>query len=252
MAKKEVARRSDVAPTKRELPEYLQTYVGETGLEELNQQDLVIPRLALCQSMSPQRKKGNALYIEDLEEGQFFNTVTREIYGEGPLDVTPLFVFKSRIFFLPMESGGGIRCLSPDGQHCALNNGGPCTRDTFGADGTKPDCSILYNYPVVIHGRPLEPLVVSLKSAGVKVAKTWNSMMRLRGGPVFSGIYRMEAVIDKNKAGQEYYQLSFSNMGRVTPEFFAEALKLYTNLKGRGRTIQADVTGLDEEHSGEM
>jgi hypothetical protein len=48
--------------------------------ENMGQDDYAMPFLALLQSGSPQVKKTDARYIEDAEEGFFFNTVEKTVY----------------------------------------------------------------------------------------------------------------------------------------------------------------------------
>src|ERR1035437_4670134 len=98
-----------------EVPEFLRAELGnQAGMENVEQGDLLLPRLGLCQALSPHKRKSHALYIEGLEEGQLFNTVTKEIYGEE-LEVIMLFFFKNRIKYFPIDDGGGIDCISPNG-----------------------------------------------------------------------------------------------------------------------------------------
>lgn len=55
---------------------------GGYGLENLTAQDLGRPFLKICQQMTPERQKANGeLYIEGLQEGDIFNSITRKNYG---------------------------------------------------------------------------------------------------------------------------------------------------------------------------
>ena len=49
------------------------------GLENVTNDDITIPRLAIIQSGSPQRKKKDEKYIEGADEGMIFNTVTNTL-----------------------------------------------------------------------------------------------------------------------------------------------------------------------------
>jgi hypothetical protein len=53
------------------------------GLENITNDDITIPRLAIVQSGSPQRKKKDEKYIEGAEEGNMFNTVTNQLYDSS-------------------------------------------------------------------------------------------------------------------------------------------------------------------------
>ena len=43
------------------------------------------PRLMLCQNMSKCRQKNDPSYIEGIQEGDYYNNKTDQIYGRGPL-----------------------------------------------------------------------------------------------------------------------------------------------------------------------
>ena len=51
------------------------------GMENIKSEDLVIPRIKLCQSGSPQIKKSHELYIPGLEVGDVFNSLTGQVWS---------------------------------------------------------------------------------------------------------------------------------------------------------------------------
>lgn len=53
------------------------------GLENVTNDDITIPRLAIVQAGSPQRKKKDEKYIEGAEEGNIFNTVTNQLFSDS-------------------------------------------------------------------------------------------------------------------------------------------------------------------------
>jgi len=217
-------------------PAFLQRRDGKAarGLENLEQSDLTLPRLSLCQSGSPQRKKGNAKEIKGLSEGQFFNSITNVVYG-GEVLFVPFFNYKSRIKFVPFEDGGGIDCQSfnakTGGKHCPKCE--DCEFSKF-QDDTPPECDILYNYPgFVLHKGKREVAVLSLKSTGVKVAKQFNSLMSLRdGADAFAGVYRISSAAASAK-GNDYQALLIANAGWADEETFIAAEAQYNGLKGK-------------------
>ena len=58
------------------------------GLQNISNDDITIPRLAIIQSGSPQRKKKDEKYIDGADEGMIFNTVTNDLYKDS-LEVIP-------------------------------------------------------------------------------------------------------------------------------------------------------------------
>jgi hypothetical protein len=59
---------------------------GTEGHEGIHNKDIKPPALKLAQSTSPEIKRAKPeRYIPELREGEFFNSLTKEIYGEDPL-----------------------------------------------------------------------------------------------------------------------------------------------------------------------
>ena len=89
-----VARRSNeqalTAPSKV-TASMLQQDAG-AGQENMSQDDLAIPRLAILQQLSPQCQKNASEYIEDAEPGYLLNSVTEDMYsGEEGLKILKTF-----------------------------------------------------------------------------------------------------------------------------------------------------------------
>ncbi len=171
------------------------------------------PRLMLAQSVTPQTKKKDSKYIQGLEEGQFFNSVTGEVYGES-VKLTPIMFFKANLLFRDMKQGGGLLCRANDARHGVGDPGGECAKcpKLQWANNQPPECTLYHNYAALIipeKGKlSLESLViVSLKSSNLKLAKDWNALMRLRQDEsgqqlaMYRGIYELESQPRSNDAG---------------------------------------------------
>lgn len=238
-------KKEELAPRRAEtaidtaVPDYLRRSAGAAaaGLENVEQGDITIPRLALCQSMTPQRKKSEASYIDGLTEGQFFNTITGENYGDS-VRVVPLFFYKTRILFTPIDDGGGMLCQAQDGMHGVGEPGGECVKcpkAAFGED-KRPECAHFYNYAVLVmsKNRPigLDSLAAfSLKSTGIKKAKDWNALIRLKGTDSYAGVYEISSAEQKNQAGQSWSTPVIKNAGWVSKDEFAIAEACYKSVR---------------------
>ena len=77
------------------------------GLENVSNDDITIPRLAVVQAGSPQRKKKDEKYIEGAEEGHIFNTVSNKLYDVEGITVIPCGYRKSYVEWVPRENGDG-------------------------------------------------------------------------------------------------------------------------------------------------
>lgn len=190
------------------LPDYLRVANrAAMGTELVDQTDLVIPRVALCQAMTPQRKKSDPKYVPGLEEGMFFNNVTGKIYGPK-LNFVPVFFYRTRIRFKDLDEGGGILCQAIDGKHGVGDPGGDCARCPLAAFGEDeaPECTEFKNFAAIVipeRGLPSreDGLVISFKSTGIKAAKKLNSLVRTRGLDTFASIFTLTSAEQKNDYG---------------------------------------------------
>ena len=226
------------ALTKRQdLPDYLREG-GTLGMEEVESSDLVLPRFVLCQSGTPERKKTDPKFIEGLEEGWFFNNVTKKIYGET-LRVIPVKFFKSRIKFFPLDDGGGIDCQSLngiDGGHysptCAA-----CQYKGF-SNGEKPGCFEFQNR-VAISIPDGDVGVVSMKSTAIPVSKQWTAISKMRNAPLFSAIYELKGV-PAVRGGNNFFAYTQRMVQNCSPEDFKHARALYDAISEKTVVVEQE------------
>lgn len=193
-------------------PDYVEK--SQEGLEGLTKDDVQMPRLAIAQKMSPQLSKRDPAYIEGLEEGHMFNSLTGENYGFGPLKFCILRIEPVRaVEFHPQGSGlTGVK--DPD---VPLTD--PRTQWTQDGDKrVKPIATTFRDYIVLLNNE--EPIALSFKSTGIKVAKTLNGLIKFRNAPVYMGQYEIRTVLAKSPLG-EYYLPKVGNAGWV-PENMKE------------------------------
>jgi len=204
---------------KYKVPSYLRPEGGRVlGGEEVTSRDTVQPRLAICQSNSPHRKSSSDKYIEDLEEGEYFNTLGIR-YGESVL-VVPVFFFTSNIRFLDYEEGGGILCQAQDGKHGVGDPGGVCLRCQFGpilgwgqdkkGQRTPPECTEFKNYACIVIPRdkmptPEDVVVFSMKTTGIAQAKQWTSKLQTARMHYWSRIWELTTVEKSNEKDQSWF-----------------------------------------------
>jgi hypothetical protein len=234
MAKELVKAGSNPVATR---PSYLDKYVGDnTGLEAITSKDMTMPRLAIAQRMHKETQEDNSKYLDGLKPGMFFNTLTKDIYGKGPLVVVPLFARKHRRYFTERDAGSKTICVSENG----INGGrispkscAACKHSKFGFDSakqktTKPDCTLFWSYIILLVANEdfstVYPMGISLKSKMIKSAEDFNSFMRLRQTPAFTGVYTLNTFLDNSPAG-DFYNVKFENADFV-PEAFLENVRL--------------------------
>jgi hypothetical protein len=246
-AKSEAEKKPLTVINNSQVPDYLRPEIGQQhGMEDVTNEDLLIPRLGLCQALSPQKRKSDSSYIEGLQEGQLFNTVTKEIYGES-LEFVMLYFFKNRIKYVPLDDGGGIDCISTNGidggrispQGCASCRfsqwGNGATDDENGNDA--PECTLYHNYMSAIEG---VPLAVSYKSTGIKISKQILANVRITRLPMYAKKYKV-TVVEMQKDKNVWFEKKITPLGFVDQATFNQCEELFNGLKAV--SIHIDTTG---------
>lgn len=142
------------------------------GFEEVNAETVSIPFLKLAQDLTPQLKKTKPNYIPDLELGQFFNSVTGDIYGAS---FTAIILKFERIYIEWLPNRGGFV-----GYHSPENAERLADDKTFGKWKTREGNDLVeyYAYYILIEGHEHEgPIIMSLTSSAIKEAKMLNRLM---------------------------------------------------------------------------
>lgn len=142
------------------------------GFEDITQETMAIPFIRILQRLSPQLDKQKPEYIEDAEEGYFFNTVTKHIYGTS----LSCIVLKFEHIYIEWrpDRGGFV------GWHTPENAERLSVDMTFGKWKTKEGNLLQesYVYMLLIEGHEEESIVVlPLASSMIKTAREWNRLM---------------------------------------------------------------------------
>ena len=211
MAKKEeeIATRQVGTQALEPAPDWLQKN-DRRGFEDTLQTDVLIPRLALAQALSPQVTDGDPNRIEGLKPGDLFNSVTGRVYGREVyvqlLRKMPLRAME----FRDIDSGGGV--LDPN-----VPLGDP--RLKWGSTGDKkkdkPKATLFRDFIAVILPER-EIVALSFKSSGIKVAKALWGLAMMRNKPVFAGRYVITTGVELQPKPHQVYKVA--NAGWVSRE----------------------------------
>ncbi len=77
------AKTKAVAAKDEQLPAYMRDTGDARGNENVDTNDLALPRFNVLQDISPQLKAKNEEHIEGSAAGMIFNTLTNELYKDG-------------------------------------------------------------------------------------------------------------------------------------------------------------------------
>lgn len=205
------------------------------GKEALDRDDLVLPRLAICQSTSPEKDRDDAKFIEGLQEGDLFNTLTQTNYGRGPIDVVIIRGPLKRA--VEFERG-------PDGKptkkivdfNVPWND--PRCEFTDGSNGTrqKPIATRFYEYLVYVP-KTAEVALLSMSNTKIKVAKNLNSLLSYRPGAAWAGLYKVAAIKEEG-GGNKWFNYKINPAGPTPPQVIADAAALFKQFEGQ--TLRSD------------
>jgi len=179
------------------------------GLENVSAETLTIPRLALLQDLSPQKKRSKPEYIEGAEEGLFCDVTMAELYG-AEIVIVPVYFLRQWLVWKPRESGGGL---------VAVHDHDPGTDKMDSDENGKPidddgnSVSETYQFYVLLLNREtkqVERKFYPLSSSGIKRAKrflTLATSIKLQGSngeytpPLFYSSYLVRSVPESGPKG---------------------------------------------------
>jgi hypothetical protein len=146
-------------------PDYIKKG-SHRGFEDTVQSDLMIPRLALAQALSPQVTDGDPARIEGLKPGDLFNSITGVNYGREVIVQVVRKMPLRAMEFRSIDAGGGV--VDPN-----VPIGDP--RLKWGTSGDKkadrPQATLFRDFlAALLPGR--EIIALSFKSSGINAAKT--------------------------------------------------------------------------------
>lgn len=252
--RKAATKKNEVAQAEtgaEQLPAFLQGHMNDNrGSEEVEANDLVIPRIELVQGLSKARKKSDPAYIEGAEEGMLYNNVTRELYGDS-IKVCPVLFRKEWLLWRDSDLGGGF-----GGAYASSEEA-----EAAKADQEKPEewevVDTNQHFVILMKEDGMrEEAVISMAKTKAKCSRLWNSLVRINGGPRFSRFYQLQGIAEQNNKGQDYHSLQVKNIGFVDEKTFRYAEDVYNLVKsGVAKVDQTFDFGDDESgdtHDAEM
>lgn len=209
-------------PDESSAPKYVDE--GEEGLENVSGGDLIIPRLAIMQSMSPKVEEG------EQQKGEVINTLSEEVWIalDDEEEFIPIYHFKEWIEWAPRDSGGGMidRSTDPGSEVAMAAKRGE--KDDLG----KRRVTEYHNFIVVLRSQGFKyPCILACAKSNHKHGRKLLGLAKYRGKyPLYAGLYTVQANQEQNSAGQKYYAWKFENAGWVTEKELALAKEMYAML----------------------
>lgn len=193
------------------------------GFEDTLQTDLMIPRLALAQAMSPQATEGDPARIEGLKAGDLFNSVTNQSYGREVIVQVLRKMPLRGMEFRDIEAGGGV--IDPD-----VPLGDP--RLKWGTTGDKkkdqPIATLFRDFlAVILPGR--EIIALSFKSSGITAAKNLWGLATMSNRDCFAMRLRITTALKLTPKPHQIYKVE--QAGWVSEADFKLGEEMYEAVK---------------------
>ncbi len=181
---------------------------------QISAKEMAIPFIRILQPLSPQLEKKNEAYIDGSEAGEFFNTVSKDVYG----DIIGLIPLKFERIYIEWEPnrGGLVDYHSPENaDRIAID------KSEFGKWKTEEGNLVQENYVYfcLVDGHESDGIcILSLASTAIKMAKEWNRLFttqRMDNGEIalpYYGVWDLTTVYKQNDHGNWYSPVvSFSH-----------------------------------------
>lgn len=215
-----------------DIPEYLRGAIGSNaGQENVGVDDLIIPRLSLVQSLSPVRDEQDPAYIDGIKEGDIYNALTSEFW-RGSVDVVPVMYRREYQIWANRKLVGN----STAGFHGSYDSMDVARSELQNRVNAKPDLSgkleileVPVFFVLVVSGDGISEAVISFPRTKSKVARKWNSLIRLGGMSSYAKLYKLKSVVEKNDQGK-FYNYGVDAGGFVTAEIFERAKDLHQQI----------------------
>lgn len=237
-----------------QMPDFLKEKMGQQarGNENVATDDLVIPRLEIIQSVSPEVDQSKPEYLPAARAGMLMNSVTKQLYGSDVI-VVPIHYTKQWLVWRDRKKGGGFFGAFPDAEAAAARLAAAVTELGGGNQhGIEVIDTPTHLCLLVDRSRgTIEEIMIPMPRTKAKRSREWNSMVKLAGGDRFSRIYRISTQPESNAKGN-FFNYAITQFGFPNKAIYAQAEKVYASVGVKTRTM--DQTGfgageVDEENT---
>lgn len=218
------------------------------GFEDEEAGDMIIPRIKVVQTLSPERKEKLA------EEGDIINSLTKEKLN-GKVFI-PVFKFNNNIDWKDRSEGGGMQCYARDGKVGEKSDGttmlcASCKRCEF--DNTKqgrdaaPKCTKYINFFGFFAGERM-PIILSFAKTNYNEGKKLYSLAKVTMQNMWNyGYVLNEKLMAKN--GNEWYIITATPGGATSEEDREFGMNLYQSFRNNLASVNFDMDDNSSEAS---
>lgn len=202
------------------------------GFEDEEEGDLIVPRVKIVQSLSPERKEKLA------DEGDIINSLTKEKL-QGKVFI-PVFKFNNNIWWKPRSEGGGIKCIAREGKVGVMSDGTSllckmCRKNEFdnskqGAEAL-PSCTKYINFFGFFAGEPM-PIILSFSKTNFNEGKKLYSLAKVTMQNMWNHGYRLDPK-EMSKGGNDWFIINPTMAGATSEEDRQFGMALYQSFRSK-------------------
>lgn len=210
------------------------------GFEDEEAGDVIIPRVKVIQTLSPERKDKIA------EEGDIINSLTKEKLN-GKVFI-PVFKFNNNVWWKDRSEGGGIQCMARDGRVGSLSDGttimcAQCRRCEF--DNSKqgkealPTCTKYINFFGFFEGERM-PIILSFSKTCYNEGKKLYSLAKVTMQNMWNFGYKLTEKM-MAKGGNEWFVPVMTAAGPTSEEDREFAHQLFMAYRNKMADVAYDM-----------
>lgn len=210
------------------------------GFEEDDAEDIIIPRVKVIQTLSPERRDKLA------DEGDIINSLTHEKLNG--LTFIPVFMYKNNVWWRDRADGGGIQCIAQDGKMGTTSDGSlmsckQCRRCEF--DNSKqgraavPACTKYLNFFGFFAGERA-PIILSFSKTSFNEGKKLYSLAKVSMQNMWNFGYNLNAKL-MSKGNNEWYVPVMTAAGVSSDEDREFAVQMYKAYRNIIQSVQVDM-----------
>lgn len=210
------------------------------GFDDDDAEDIIIPRVKVIQTLSPERKDKIA------EEGDIINSLTKEKLN-GKVFI-PVFKFNNNVWWRPRSEGGGILCIARDGKNgvqsddthlqCAICKKCEFDNSKQGRDAV-PVCVKYINFFGFFEGERM-PIILSFSKTSYNEGKKLYSLAKVTMQNMWNFGYKLTEKL-MAKGGNEWFNPVMVANGPTSEEDRAFAHDLYKMYRNNMQTLAYDM-----------
>ena len=210
------------------------------GFEDEDEGDMLIPRIKIIQTLSPERKDKIA------DEGDIIDSLTKTKLN-GKVFI-PVFKFNNNILWKDRADGGGILCRAADGKVGVQTDGTQmpcqmCKKCEF--DNTKqgreavPKCTKYMNFFGFFAGERM-PIILSFSKTNYGEGKKLFSLAKVTMQNMWNYGYALNEKL-MSKGGNDWYNIIPTPAGPTSDEDRAFGIQLYKSFRTNIQNIAYDM-----------